>query len=523
MFSSTLALFIRSFRVDARSTQPHILRLLFAGIILLQLVWIHNMEVQYGAPGLTVFVWIAWLNFAVISLAGLGYFATAISEEKEEESLGLLKMAGISPAALLLGKSTTRLIAVLLMLAVEFPFVLLSITLGGVTMTQVVAMAVALAAYLVFIANLGLICSVVGSNSRRASTMMTLSLIVVLVVFPVLGEFATYWTTTHPQDTLGRRFWATFTQWEQNVSMWSRISTITTTGFSESAVSPQVLYHCVAALGFFGLSWVGFERFTRERHVVRPLARFFTRPSRWLGRRRVDRAWRMALTWKDFHFVAGGRRMLIVRFCLFFIVIGGLFWLVSLEAPQRTRFSLDVLGGTAMIAMLAAGAIELALIASRVFHEEVKAQTLPLLMMLPKTAAQIAWSKAASAIPALVPALCYFLLGAVLNSEESSKDLKGIVTSWAGWYAIVLFVLFLHTAAYLSLVVKWGALPLAIFLVYFSQMLIFPMFAALSWFFFRSGSSGEGPMFFCLITIALTVIGVLEYRIPRRLQTLAGR
>ena len=167
MFSSTLALFTRSFRVDARSTMPHVLRLLFACAILFELIWTHEMEIMLGAPGLTVFLWISWLNFAVISLAGIGWFSSAISEEKEEDSLGLLKMAGIGPVALLLGKSTTRLVSVLLLLAVEFPFVLLSITLGGVTMPQVIAMAVALSAYLVFVANLGLLCSVVASNTRR--------------------------------------------------------------------------------------------------------------------------------------------------------------------------------------------------------------------------------------------------------------------------------------------------------------------------------------------------------------------
>ena len=295
MLSSTLALFTRSFRVDARSTQPHVLRLLFAGAILLELVWIHQMEVLYGAPGLTVFQWIAWLNFGVIALAGIGYFATALSEEKEEDSLGLLKMAGISPAALLLGKSTTRLISVLLMLAVEFPFVLLSITLGGVTMTQVIAMAAALAAYLVFVANLGLLCSVVCPNSRRASTLLTVSLFVLLVVLPVLNSFAGLWTAMHPADTFARRSVATLMRWEQDVSMWSRISAIVSTGFAESALSRQVVWHLAAAIGCFGLSWAGFERFTRESHAVRPLERFFARSSRRVRRRRVGRPWRSPL------------------------------------------------------------------------------------------------------------------------------------------------------------------------------------------------------------------------------------
>jgi ABC-type transport system involved in cytochrome c biogenesis permease component len=523
MFSSALALFTRSFRVDARSTAPHVLRLLFACVILLELVWTHEMDVLFGAPGLTVFKWISWLNFVLITLAGLGYFATAISEEKEEDSLGLLKMAGISPVALLLGKSTTRLVAVLLMLAVEFPFVLLSITLGGVTMGQVVAMAAALAAYLVFIANLGLLCSVICQNSRRASTLMTLSLIVLLIVLPLLAESATTWMATNAKDTLTRHIAATFTAWEHDVSMWYRISTIQSTGFSEGAFSRQVICHLAAALGLFGLSWAGFERFTRESHATKPLEALFTRPLRRLRRRSIGRAWPLALTWKDFYFVAGGKRMVIARFVLYFAIIGGITWFVSWNNSRLDEFSLKLLGDTAMITMLCTAAVELGLIASRVFRDEVKSQTLPLLMMLPKSPARIAWSKAASAVPALTPTLCYFFLGALLDADAFATGFRDVVTSWHGWYTIVVFVLFLHLAAYLSLVVKWGALPLAIFIVFFCWMVLLPIFFALSWALFGTSISSEEPMLICFMTIALAGMAILGYQIPRRLRKLAGR
>jgi ABC-type transport system involved in multi-copper enzyme maturation permease subunit len=523
MFSSTLALFTRSLRVDARSTRPHLLRLLFAFVILLQLIWMHEMEVLYGAPGLTMFKWISWLNFVLITLAGIGYFATAISEEKEEDSLGLLKMAGISPVALLLGKSTTRLIAVLLMLAVEFPFVLLSITLGGVTMTQIIAMAVALAAYLIFIANLGLACSVICDNSRRASTLTTLSLIVILIVLPLLGVAAMVWLAAYSKDTPTRQVVASFATWEKDLSMWYRITTIQSTGFSESAWSRQVICHLAAALGLFGLSWAGFERFTRESHAARPLETFFARPFRRLRRRTIGRAWPLALTWKDFYFVAGGKRMAIVRFVLYLAIIGGVFRLTATWVPYPRRFQLDVLGDTAMMTMLCAAAVEISLIASRVFRDEVKAQTLPLLMMLPKTTAQIVWSKAASAVPTMAPTLCLFFLGALLHIESFAAQFEHLLTSWAGWYGMVWFVLFLHLAAYLSLVVKWGALPQAIFLVFFCQMFLFLIVIPFSWLLFRFSISNEHFTMFCLTLIGLAGIAVLEYQIPRRLKQLAGR
>jgi hypothetical protein len=520
MFSSTLALFTRSFRVDARSTLPHVLRLLFAGLILFELIWTHETELLFGSPGLNVFIWISWVNFAVITLAAIGYFSSAISEEKEEESLGLLKMAGVGPVALLLGKSTTRLIGVLLLLAVEFPFVLLSITLGGVTMIQVLAVAAALAAYLVFVANLGLFCSVVATNTRRASTMVTLTLIVLLVVFPIAAEAANVWITYHAGDSLTKRCLSAFTKWENHLSMWSRIIAITSTGFDESPLSWQVGFHFAAALALFSLSWAGFERFTRDRNSVGIISRTFVRSPASRPRRHIGRAWDMALTWKDFNFVAGGTRVLIGKIILFFLIIAGLFWLFTSDVVRPDH--LRVLGGTAMCSMIAAAVIELGLIASRILREEVKAHTLPLLMMLPKTTARIAYDKAVCVVPALIPAVIYFSLGAFLDLRDFEEACKDLFKSWFAWYCVVWFVIFLLVAAYASLVVKWGAFPLAIFLVFVGQMVLFPIFTALSWFVLGNPNPNEEALMSCLLVISLILIPVLSRLILLRLRMLAA-
>ena len=176
-----------------------------------------------------------------------------------------------------------------------------------------------------------------------------------------------------------------------------------------------------------------------------------------------------------------------------------------------------------MVTMMAAAAIELGLVASRVFHDEVKAHTLPLLLMLPETAGQIAWAKAACAAPVLVPTVSYFLLGAVLNPEDFGWGFKQIVTSWTSWYVFVWFVLFLHLAAWLSLIVKWGALPLAILAIYLGQMVLFPTYLALSLFLFRSNGPSEVPMMSSLGAIGLVGIFLLARDIPRRLTKLAAR
>ena len=106
------------------------------------------------------------LGFA--TLAGPLMFATCITEEKEEQTLGLLRMANVGPLSLLLGKLAPRLASALLILIVQFPFTLLAITLGGVGWSQVFAAFCTLLAHVFLIANVGLFCSVVGRRTGSA-------------------------------------------------------------------------------------------------------------------------------------------------------------------------------------------------------------------------------------------------------------------------------------------------------------------------------------------------------------------
>ena len=100
-----------------------------------------NAVAPLGGPGAVFWIWC------------YGFFATAITEEKEEGTLGLLKMAGISRVSILLGKSTSRLITAILLFLVQLPFTLLAITLGGVTLGQIFAAYWALLAYMLLVAH----------------------------------------------------------------------------------------------------------------------------------------------------------------------------------------------------------------------------------------------------------------------------------------------------------------------------------------------------------------------------------
>ena len=178
MFSGTLAMLHRAIRLDARLTRTHLFRLSFALLVYGALIYLQIISASLlGAPGLKLFATMTWLNLVLISLAGVSFFATAITEEKELDTLGLLKMAGIDPLGILLGKSTSRLLGTILLLLVQLPFTLLAITLGGVTLGQVLAAYCSLTAYMVLLANVGLLCSVMFRRGGTASGVTVLFLV----------------------------------------------------------------------------------------------------------------------------------------------------------------------------------------------------------------------------------------------------------------------------------------------------------------------------------------------------------
>ena len=94
MFTGVLTLLERSLRVDSRAWGPHLARFGLMGAIYIAVSYAATTSGIFGAPGLRFFTSIAYLNLIFMTLLGIGFFSTAITEEKEEDTLGLMLMAG---------------------------------------------------------------------------------------------------------------------------------------------------------------------------------------------------------------------------------------------------------------------------------------------------------------------------------------------------------------------------------------------------------------------------------------------
>jgi len=507
MIRGTVALMDRSLRVDTRSLRAHLLRMLFVLVIIGSLAVAHQRAraMIVAAPGKNFLEAMMFITLILVSLGGMGLFATTITEEKEEQTLGLLQMAGVGPMSLLLGKGVTRLFIALLILAVQFPFLLLSVTLGGVLSHQVWAAYLSICAYLLWIANLGLFFSVICRSSRQASFLVTIVLVVYLIGEPfaemLFQSLTSFQLNGELSPTEKMAEW--MLDWWRETHVFHRMSIILGSSFNEPLFSWQVIIHTISGAALFVLSWLLFPVFNREDRgepTDRPL--FSLRPGK-ARRWAVPRPWPIALVWKDFFYMTGGWTMIVAKFILYPLVILTVALFFSAVSPFRTYNWLEYLGNSAIWISILMGAIEISIYCSRIFREEIRGRTLPTIAMLPESIVELVYAKWLGCFMALGPALCCFLFGLFLYPDDF-WDFLGTALDEPGFYYFLLqFVIGWHLCTLLSMFLKFGAAPLSIAVVLIGNILLLMMTEAI----FGFGSHDDLAVLGCCASV-LVIIGL---------------
>jgi hypothetical protein len=510
--NALLALFTRSLRELLKSKLSYVACGLMVGIIFIFLLFAQSASSAMTAPGLKFFENSLFVVLAFITLAGVSYFASAVTEEKEEGTLGLLRMTDLNPLAILLGKSTSRLSGALLLLAATIPFTLLAITLGGISARQVFASYATLGAYLILLANIALLASVLSPRGAIASVVTG------TVVFgtPTLSGLLTSAGTWLPSLPIGGRVswlipWLTSSgEFLNTLSPFRRLGEILTTGFTGPVLNGQFWGSLLVATICLLLSWALFDpiagetpRFTLPRPVPRPNSRF--------GHYAPHRAWLIsAVAWKDFHFLHGGWLLHLVRW----IGYGAISVVVGVANSDGSKGLTD--SGEAIVwTMFAALSIELCLIGSRILRTELRDKTLVGLAGLPLSMQHIMMMKLDGARRSLLPAFAWMCTGFALmlgnalwqglgNNNLSHFNILGMLIG-LGYLGSQVWLL-AHLAAHFSLKFKWGALPISIGVIFLANI-IGVMFCI---------------GFFVMPIVALTYVTQLRASIYQRLEQLAS-
>jgi len=474
MLGGTLALFAHALRVNCRAWYSHTMRFALVGILMLFLLLSLLEGMLADDPGRVFFAYIIYTNFAFITVASLVVFTTVITEEKEGQTLGLLKLAGMNPLSILLGKAGPRLLNMLFLLAVQFPFVMLAVTLGGVLPEQVQAAYVTLGIYM-------LLCSVVCLRTLGAARLMSFLVIgpyLAFLFFLIIDSSASGVGGTGVVGTVleGLR-WVSF----HRVSV--RLDRISTIGFTEGPFGAQFgsFWLHPAAWGqlagsaiSFLVTWVAFNRFTRNPNADDPgrglMAIRLIPRTRGTG----GRVWRNALLWKGFHFLTGGYIGVALRtlgYGLMSIGLAVLIWITNNGEVELIPYASSL-----MIMSYLVGGVESSIHVNRAFRTDIQWRTLSSLMILPTSPARIVFGKFASCLLAMLPAILVFLFAGGLLGVASAVELFGGTGSPSATGMIVFMYLmpflcylplFCSVIAVFSLYTRWSWLLAALVMVTF--------------------------------------------------------
>ena len=272
-----------------------------------------------------------------------------------------------------------------------------------------------------------------------------------------------------------------------------RLSAIFRTGFAGPAFGFQVASNLALGVLLFLLAWTVFDWCTREEKDAAPTRRWLLRrttrrsriPPRLVGTR--------AISWKDFTFISGGKFGLLVKFGVLAFLVA-LCNFIALEFGTGTNITREFEGTVLIWVSLVITAVCLALEAAHVFREEIRWKTLSSLVTLPVSVPELAYRKVAGTLAGTLPLLAGFVLGVVLVPEDVGKFLDDILKEPIAFgmftVAVLQFILFLHLTAFLSLIIKRGALPLAIAIQYLGGS-FFMTFLAIP---FRRDAQANGTM-----------------------------
>ena len=467
MNRGVLALFVGTMREENRRLMTYGVRFLLVLVALL-VIGLNQREFRYGggAPGLEVFKMVTMLNLISICVVGLGYFASAITEEKEDGTLGLLRMTNLNPLSILLGKSTSRLIGFLLLLLVQMPFITLAVALGGVSLNQVFSCYGNLAAFTFLLANLALVFSVM---FRKTATAVSWTLGVLLFVFygfRILGNLFQDWFGTG----LGL-LWLSEYIWQANpVDSMRKIFAV---GFDETLIV-QPVSNVAAGIVLFGLAWLIFDSFNHgEGRGTTPGAA--RRPRAW-GRRTPSgpgasevkpRPGHLAVTWREFYFQCGGWKRLYLTFFLT-LILAGLF--IAIGPARHWDLDPEEIGQFLMAFGLLAFFLHWVLSMASVFKHERKNKTWSSLSLLPESVSRIAYEKVLASFISTLPGLLVAGIGFLLCHDEISFDDDFFVLF--AFFSLSWFVFGSHLVVYLSLFLKWGGLPVGLMVCVFFQFIL---------------------------------------------------
>ncbi len=469
------ALFIRSLREDSRAKLPPILRAALVLVILL-IIWSNQRSFEYrAAPGREFFMLVMMFNTGFIALMALSIFSSAIAEEKEDDTLTLLRITNLSPLSILMGKGASRLFSALLLIAVQIPFTLLGIALGGVSMEHILFAYAVLGATTIFLCAVALAASVYCRTAMRAGFLTGTIIGILFFLLPFLAITTTL-RSLSPSRLVASGAFQQFCVWIVEMNPIYALAMLFESPQRTKFVTEQIWIMLGGAAVFFLLAWALFTPCCADAGDTAGRPRKKKNGSLKPRRLSIGRPKQRPLVWKDWNFMIGGKPGFLLRLALAAAIYCGTYLLnhqIYVRYPSyiheeyHWRQTSEM---TLAFACMCAG-LDLLLVTGRIFGVEYRQQTLSSLVALPIKAGRIIRHKILGCLPIFIPWLLLAMLGFAVHPRnllyEFTEDTFHMrseelaATLYVGTQSLLL----LTTIVWFSLKIRRGALPAAIAII----------------------------------------------------------
>ncbi|MEJ2701199.1 MAG: ABC transporter permease subunit [Sedimentisphaerales bacterium] len=133
--------------------------------------------------GRTVIAWIVWFQFIVAQLIAIVMLSSSVSDEIRTGTLAVLMTTPIRTSQIVTGKLLSRLLQLILLLAISLPLLAIVRVFGGVTWPYVLSSVCITLTAVVLVGALTLLLSL---NYRHAHTVIVVTILFYLVIFGAL-------------------------------------------------------------------------------------------------------------------------------------------------------------------------------------------------------------------------------------------------------------------------------------------------------------------------------------------------
>jgi ABC-type transport system involved in multi-copper enzyme maturation permease subunit len=259
-------IFDKEMRVSSRRRRNYVLRFVYIGFFtfLVAVVWAEHVAYsrssvyqtsRMASAGVTLVVTVLWFEFLAAQVIATVMLSTSISDEIYKRTLGVLMTTPIGSFQIVLGKLMSKLLQIVLLLAISLPLLAVVRVLGGVPWDYVLSgLAVTLTAVM-FIASLSLFLSIF---TRRAYTAILQTLLAAGFLFggiPILVVALTYRRVSSPA------LLTLFSYFNPFVMMGNATDAMTTARPVSTAFWPL---HCAVMLGLSSLLLLAAVVFVRK-------------------------------------------------------------------------------------------------------------------------------------------------------------------------------------------------------------------------------------------------------------------